>query len=250
MRATAMPGSSASIVRPAAVFVEEIEDVPAAIFTGRFRARLESRWRVTAERAEGLAVEEAIGWGRARAGLVLVGFGRRVELWSAGVTPHWGYPRWPPPDVPPLVPRPIPPEDWRRVGGAGSELMWSVTILLAPTNVFIDGDVNDGREAWDVAVASTAAVGRMGWDRELLDGFLDDAGRGLAGGALSGFATLWSPAYRVYAVVPALDAANAERAVAAGFAPPDGFLIDYRVRPADLTELITKPDDLSELAAE
>jgi hypothetical protein len=240
MRAVPMPGSSASIARPAVVFVEEIEDVRAARFTGRFRARLERRWRRTAERAEGLTVEEAVGWGRARAGLVLVSFGRRVELWSAGATPHWSYPRWPPPDLPPLVPRAVPPENWSCDGGAGSELMWSVTIRLTPGNVFVGGGVNDDRDVWDVAVASSAAAGRMGWDRQLLDGFLDDAGRVLAAGASSGFATLWSPAYRVYAVVLAPDAGNAERAVEAGFAPPDGFRVDYRTRPADLSELTSE----------
>ena len=47
-------------------------------------------------------------------GCVLVRFGRRDELWSAGATPHWSYPVWPPPDAPPLVSRPVPPEDWER----------------------------------------------------------------------------------------------------------------------------------------
>jgi hypothetical protein len=232
--------ASPSMVRPAVVFVEEIEDREAAIFTGRFRARFEPRWRVTAELAEGLTVEAAIGWGRERAGLVLVGFGCRVELWSAGATPHWSYPRWPPPDVPPLVPRAVPPEDLRRVGGAGSELMWSVTIRLAPRDVFVGGDVNDDRELWDVAVASAAAAGRLGWDRKLLDGFLDDAARALASGTSPGFGTWWSPAYRVYSVVAALDAAEAQRAVAAGFAPPDWFLVDYRARPADRSESLPR----------
>ena len=224
------------MVRPAVVFVEEMEDERTARFTGRFRARFEPRWRVIADRTEGLTVEEALGWGRKRAGLVLVRYGRRVELWSAGPTPHWSYPQWPPPDLPPLVPRPVPPDDWRRVGGAGSELTWSVTIRLAPKDVFVDGVVNDDREVWDVAVASAAAAGSMGWDRKLLDGFLDDAAHASAGGSSTGFGTWWSPAYRAYSVVPALDAAEAERAAAAGFAAPDGFLVEYQARPADLSD--------------
>ena len=162
-------------MRPAVVFVGEIEDRQTGTFTGRFAARLERRFRATAERTEGLTAEEAVAWGRARAGLVLVRFGRRVEHWSAGATPHWRYPRWPPPDLPPLVPRAVPPEDWQRVGGAGSELMWAVTIRLSRSDVFVAGDVNDDRETWNVAVASAAAARRMGWDRELLDdGFLAD----------------------------------------------------------------------------
>jgi len=237
MRATPMMGSSTSTERPAVVFIEELEDQRAATFLGRFGARFEPEWRVTAERIEGLTAAEAINWGRERAGLVLVRFGRRVELWSAGATPHWSYPRWPPPDLPPLVPRAVPPEDWRRVGGAGSELMWAVTIRLAPRDVFVDGDVNDDREAWDIAVASAAAARGMGWDRELLDGFIADAARAVVGDLSPGFATLWSPAYRVYALASALEAANAERMVAARFAPPEGFLVDYRARPADLSEL-------------
>jgi hypothetical protein len=80
--------------------------------------------------------------------------------------------------------------------------------------------------------------------------FLDNARRGLAGGAWSRFATMWSPAYRVYAVVPPLDATSAERAVAAEFAPPDGFRVDYRARPADLREFMASPADLSEVTSE
>ena len=52
----------------------------------------------------------------------------------------------------------------------------------ARRDVFVDGAVNDDRDLWDVAVASAAAAGRSGWDRELLDGFLDDAARASAGG--------------------------------------------------------------------
>jgi len=226
-----------STERPAVVFIEELEDRRLGKFIGRFGARFDPEWRVTAERIEGLTAEEAIGWGRARAGLVLIRFGRRVELWSAGATPHWSYPRWPPPDLPPLVPRAVPPEDWRRVGGGGSELMWAVTIRLSPMDVFVDGNVNDERETWDVAVASAAASRCMGWDRELLDGFLADATRALPIVAPGGFFTLWSPAYRIYALAPARDATDAERAVAATFVAPDGFLFDCRARPADLSEL-------------
>jgi hypothetical protein len=173
--------------RPAVVFVEELEDGTGARLLGRFSARLERAPRKTAERAEGLTIDEAIAWGRERAE-------------RAGV-------RSPP------------------------GLMWAVTIRLAPKDVFVAGAVNDDREAWDVAVASAAAAARLEWDRQLLDGFLDDAQRGE-----TSFATFWSPAYRVYGVVAARDPADAERMVAARFAPPHGFLVDYRVRPADLTE--------------
>jgi hypothetical protein len=231
-----MTGAGTSTTRPAVVFIKELQDREAATLLGRFEARFEPRWRVTAERIEGLTADEAIDWGRARAGLVLIGFGRRVELWSAGATPHWSYPRWPPPDLPPLVERPVPPDDWRR---AGAELTWAVTIRLSPRDVFVDGAVNDERETWDIAVASAAAAGFMGWDRELLDGFLADAKRAQIGDRVTAFGTLWSPSYRVYALAPARSAADAERAAAARFTPPDGFLVDYWARPADLSELAT-----------
>jgi hypothetical protein len=155
------------------VFVEELEDPNQGRLLGRFAARFEPAWQVTAERAEGLTIDEAIAWGRTRAGLVLVTFGRRVELWSAGATPHWSYPRWPPPDLPPLVPRPIPSED-------REDLTWAVTIRLTPEDVLGD----DRRDAWDEAVAAAAAALRLGWDRKLLDGFLADARTG------EGFGTL------------------------------------------------------------
>ena len=213
-------------MRPAVVFVEELED--AGRLLGRFSARFEIAWRQTAERAEGLTIDEAIAWGRERAGFVLVRFGRRDELWSAGATPHWSYPSWPPPDAPPLVPRPVPQED-----RDGAELMWAVTIHLTPKDVF-----EDDRESWDEAVAASCAAARLPWDRRLLDGFLADAGRGEAP-----FSTFWSPVYRVYAVVPALRPADAEAVVAAAFTPPDGFLVGYRVRPADLTDAVKKPPE-------
>ncbi len=193
------------------MFVEESEDLETERLLGRFNARFERAWRRTTDAAEDLPIDDAIAWGKARAGLVLVRFGRRVEIWSAGATPHWSYPPWPPPDLPPLVPRPIPRDDWRSVGGAGSQLMWAVTIRLTPERVLAGLGV-DQRETWDIAVASAAAVQGLAWDRRL-------------------------PAYRVYAVEPALRPADAERAAAAGFTPPSGFRVDYSARPADLSEL-------------
>jgi hypothetical protein len=222
--------------RPPVVFVEESEDLETERLLGRFNARFERAWRRTTDAAEDLAIDEAIAWGKARAGLVLVRFGRRVEIWSAGATPHWSYPPWPPPDLPPLVPRPIPRDDWRSVGGAGSQLMWAVTIRLTPERVLAGVGV-DQRETWDVAVASAAAGRGLAWDRGLLDGFLADAAPALVTDPPKGFATMWSPAYRVYAIEPALHPADAERAAAATFTPPSGFRVDYSARPADLSEL-------------
>jgi hypothetical protein len=172
-----------------------------------------------------------------------VRFGRRAELWSAGATPHWSYPPWPPPDLPPLVPRPIPPDDWRSVGGAGSQLMWAVTIRLTPEDVLTGVAVDHQRDAWDSAVAAAAAVRSLAWDRILLDGFLADAAPALAADQPQGFATMWSPAYRVYAIEPALQPADAERAIAATFTPPSGFRVGYSARPADLSDLVRESDN-------
>jgi hypothetical protein len=213
--------------RPPVVFVRELEERD--MLLGRFAARFEIAWRTTAERAEALTIDEAITWGRERAGLVLVTFGRRDELWSAGATPHWSYPRWPPPDLPPLVPRPIPPDDG---AAAAAELMWAVTTSLTP----LEGLDRDDREHWDVAIAIAAATLRLGWDREPLDGFLADAAR-----SPGGFGTFWWPAYRIYALEAATTAEDAERMVAGAFAPPEGFRVDYRARPADLSERTPEP---------
>lgn len=223
--------------RPPVVFVEESEDLQTGRLLGRFTARFERTWRRTADAAEDLTIDDAIAWGRARAGLVLVRFGRRVELWSAGATPHWSYPAWPPPDLPPLVPRPIPPDDWRSVGGSGSPLMWAITIRLTPENVLAGAAVGHRRETWDAAVATAAAVRALPWDRMLLDGFLADAAPALGADPPQAFGTMWSPDYRVYAIEPALQPADAERAVAAAFTPPSGFRVHYSARPADLSEL-------------
>jgi len=226
--------------RPPVVFVKEAEDSRTGRLLGRFNARFERAWRKTTDAAEDLTVDDAIVWGRARAGLVLVRFGRRVELWSAGATPHWSYPPWPPPDVPPLRPRPVPPEDWQAVGGGGSELWWAVTIRLTPEDVLAGASGDDPRDRWDVAVATAAAARGLGWDRTQLDRFLADAGPALASAPPQGFATAWSPAYRVYAMESALDAAAAERAVARAFRPPEGFRVVYTARPADISEYVRK----------
>ena len=113
---------------------------------------------------------------------------------------------------------------------------WAVTIRLTPENV-LAGVAVDQRETWDIAVAAAAAVRSLAWDRKLLDRFLADAAPALATDPPQGFATMWSPAYRVYAIEPALQPADAECAVAATFTPPSGFRVDYSARPADLSEL-------------
>jgi hypothetical protein len=82
----------------ATVFIAELED-PADSFmlTGLFYGHLE-RDDDLADQFEGLPADEAIAWGRERAGVVLVRTGES-DYYSAGAENPDGLPEWPPPDV-------------------------------------------------------------------------------------------------------------------------------------------------------
>jgi hypothetical protein len=179
---------------------------------GRFTARLErtrdERPRVAVEHATDLAIDDALAWARERAGLVLVRFGRRTGWWSAGATPHWAYPAWPPHDLPPLVERPFAEH-------------WTVTFWLRPDDL---GAAD--RERWDPAVAASAADARLGWDATCLEHHLADM-------RPDGYGTAWPPEYRVYCVEQAPDARAAEEQASARYAPPEGFRVRTTVQPAD-----------------
>jgi hypothetical protein len=200
------------------------------LFTARLeRARDEGR-RVEIERVQDVRIDGALAWARARAGLVLVRFGRRTEFWSAGATPHWSYPAWPPHDLPPLIERPSVEEDWRTAPPEES-VHWAVTFWLRPGDLGAAGGIGV-RQRWDSTIAVSAAAAGLGWDAECLENHLAD--RAEAGGRA--YSTAWPPEYRVYCVARARDRLTAERQAKSRFDPPAGFHARSTVRPADVSE--------------
>jgi hypothetical protein len=206
-----------------AVFVEE-ERADGRLL-GTFATRLGRGPRQTG----GNTLAEAIAWGSERTGIVLVRFGRRTGWWSAGPTPHWSYPPWPPPDAPALVPRPEPPDDWRANGVAGG-LEWAVTLWLSPDG--LSASVAwEQREQWRVAVAGAASDCRARWDADSIDRFLADARE-------PSFFTMHAPAFRVYLVIEAETEREATETGAAACVPPPGFSFHWSARPADLDDRV------------
>lgn len=226
---------------PDVVWIEEQEQVEGQAGTrllGRFSARHEQTppqgRRVQVARLGDVDVDEAIAWGRERAGLVLVRFGRRAGYWSAGRTPHWGYPGWPPPDLPPLTPRLVVGEDWKARPTA-EPLYWAVTFWLTPKDLGRH-TVHELRERCDVSVAVSASTALLGWDARCLEGFLADELRSRAERNDGSVMTSWPPAYRVYAIELAKQAASAKRQALKRYTAPQGFAVRTTVRPADRDE--------------
>ncbi len=212
------------------VFIEEQTlDAPAR-FRGTFAAWVNLGPRQVGERVDGLSVDAAVAWGRERAGIVLVRFGHRTQWWSAGMTPHWGYPAWPAPDMPTLVERPVPPRNWSEADGA---LEWAVTLWLQPPVLF-PAPTGEQEGRWREAVATAAADARSWWDSECIDNFLLDVR--LAGPEAESLFTMWPPAYRVFFVIEASSPREAEQIAAAACDPPTGFDSRWSARPADLDD--------------
>jgi hypothetical protein len=226
-------------VEPCVAWVEEQSRDGDGRLLGSFTARAErdvhASERVEIERVTDLGVDAAISWARARAGLVVVRFGRREEYWSAGATPHWGYPSWPPPDLPPLIERPAPARSWI-TEPPGEPVYWAVTFWLTPPDLSAADDLSV-RETWDIAIALSAASSRLRWDATSLQSHLADKLRARADHDDGGYLTMWSPEYRVYLIEKADNAASAERQAGTRFVPPAGFASRMTTRPADLSDV-------------
>ena len=212
--------------------------------TGQGGARLLARFNARIERFSGdsrrtvieseteLGIDQAIDWARARAGLVLVSFGCRLGYWSAGVTRHWSYPSWPPPNLPPLVERPTPAETWV-TDPPGEDVHWAVTFWLMPDELAAADDV-DVRERWDIAVAFSAAASKLAWDATCLDHYLADQQQSPE---RRGWFTMWPPEYRVYVIETAPSVTSAKQQATARYQPPTRFTARNTIRPADLSDI-------------
>jgi hypothetical protein len=226
-----------AVREPHTVFVEEDRGEAGQLlgtFSGHVRLGRDSSGRpVVGERFDRLAIDEAIAWARERCGMVLVRFGVRAQWWWAGVTPHWSYPRWPPPDLPALIERPAPTHAWRAVDFVANEpLDWAVTLLLTPDGLTARPDC-ERVQRWRIEVTSAAAESRACWDSQEIDRFLADA---KAAGSGDSFFTLHSPVFRVHFLIEAMGRSEAVDTAQASCVPPSGFHERWNARPADLDE--------------
>jgi hypothetical protein len=116
------------------VWISEDEDPfepEGGMLLGTFSGHLDRGGSAPADRFEGLPVEEAIAWGRARAERVYLRFGRS-GYYSAGARKSREFPAWPPPDLPPLARRRPPGEEWRDRTEADEPIPWRVDVHLIP----------------------------------------------------------------------------------------------------------------------
>jgi hypothetical protein len=156
---------------------------------------------------EGLTLEQALSWARARAPEVQIRCGRG-DYHSAGEVNPSGLPEWPPPDAPERFTRRRPPEQgWRERGEGDPPVEWRIELLLAPPNP----DHMRTTKRWEAERIVEQAAGAAGadqWDAEPLDAHLDD-GETVAPPNI-GLAGPHPPAFRLHLQVFASTSPQAE----------------------------------------
>ncbi|MGD0197841.1 MAG: hypothetical protein ABSC56_08055 [Solirubrobacteraceae bacterium] len=144
---------------------------------------------------EGLTLDQALIWARARAPQVQIRYGRG-EYHSAGETNPTGLPVWPPADLPARLVRRRPPEQgWRERSEGDPPVEWRIELLLAPPNP----DHMRTAKRWEAESIVERAAGEAGatqWDAEPLDAYLDGAGH--ADLPSIGLAGAYPPAFRLH----------------------------------------------------
>ena len=186
---------------------DERHDGDGRILLGTFSGYLDGGDRE--ERFGGLPVDEAIAWGRARAERINIRLGTG-DYHSAGAEHSRAYPRWPPPDLPPLVERRPPEEAWKDRGASDEPIAWRAAVWLTPP--WTSEDAAATRASWELTVSEVAsAAGADRWDGEEMAGFLEDlaqASRETAGASIS-WASYHRPSYRIWFCERAASAALA-----------------------------------------
>ena len=172
-----------------------------------------------------LPIEEALAWARARADRVCVEI--VSTRYSAGARPLDDYPAWPPPDLPALVRRRPPGEEWRDRTDEDAPIAWAVVAWVERT----DGSI-PRRADWDPAIAALAArAGADGWDTEELDASIAAMERALRRakpGEAVGWFSYGHAAYRLRFTVEAPTRARALEAIRRRCVPPDGLTLTPR----------------------
>ena len=121
--------------RAGTVFIAEQEDAVFTgsqhdhYFTGRFGGYLDKGDRVW-DSFDGLALEEALAWARARADRIVVRVGHGLR-YAIGFAPDSALP-WPADGLEPPARRRTPDEAWKDRTDADPDATWQATIALAP----------------------------------------------------------------------------------------------------------------------
>lgn len=218
------------------VWISEDEDLyepEGGMLLGTFSGHLDRGGSAPAEEFEGLSVEEAIAWGRARAEWVYLRFGRS-DYYSAGARKSREFAPWPPPDLPPLVRRRPPGEEWRDRTEADEPIPWRVDVHLTPPD-WNTPQLADERARWEATVADIAAeAGADGWDGDQIEGFFADieAARARSGGAEEfAWMTRYSPCFDLHLVVDAPTQVIAIEQGQARCSTPEGWTMGASARP-------------------
>jgi hypothetical protein len=205
---------------------DERHDDDGRILLGTFSGYLGGGDRVE-ETFEGLAVDAAIAWGRARAERVYIRLGSG-EYHSAGADPARGRPRWPPPALPPLVERRPPGEAWKDRGASDEPIEWRAAVWLTPP--WTIENPTAARASWEAALSEIAAATRAdGWDGDEMEGFLEDLARARRenpSAASVGWASYHRPSYRVWFRERAATAALACDQASRRCSAPEGWKVE------------------------
>jgi hypothetical protein len=176
-----------------------------------------------------LPIEDALAWARARADYVCVEI--VYTRYSAGAKPLSDYPEWPPHDLPALVRRRPPGEEWRDRTDDDAPIAWAVVAWVERADCSVPE-----RADWDGAVAALAAqAGADSWDTEELDASIAAMERALRRakpGEAAGWVSWGHAAYRLRFTVKAPTRARALEAIRRRCVPPDGLTLTLEAEPS------------------
>jgi hypothetical protein len=191
-----------------ALFDEQRQRPDGSYLCGTFGGRWTRRPReIDGPSFEGLTLEQALIWARARAPEVQIRYGRG-DFHSAGEVNPTALPEWPPADLPARLTRRRPPEQgWRERSEGDPPVEWRIELLLAPPNV----EHMRTAKRWDaerIIEDAAATVGATHWDAQPLNNYLDNDGD--FQGPNIGLAGLYPPAFRLHFQVFASTSPQAE----------------------------------------
>jgi hypothetical protein len=223
---------------PRVVFMSEDQEndlADGAWLTGRFSGALQDE--ALYEPFQGLSLEDALAWARARTDMIALRYGERPNVhYSAGAEPLPDMPSWPPPDLAALVRRRHPDDRWRDRTDADAPIAWLATAEVVPAGA--EGAsmaaLEGRRPEWRAVIAKVAQSAAAEWDSEPLDEFISDvsAAREEAGDAEEfGWFTFGTVALRIWLRVEASTASAARSAANDRLELPPGWRIDWTLSP-------------------
>jgi hypothetical protein len=193
------------------------------LHSGTFYGHLE-RDEELVEEFEGLSLEEALAWGRARSDRVFIRYGES-DYFSAGETPEPSVPTWPPAELPEFTRRRPQSQRWKDRTESDALIDWDVELLLEPAELPIDRAARDRAAELVAAIADDIAAS---WDSRAVDDLLALHEATPEGGAI--YAPVGAFALRLRTTAP-----TASLAVAAATErcrTPAGWTLTGRAEPA------------------